>query len=110
MTSPNKSELWNWWQRKKFGLPEEEKVTSPKVGYFKNPEDKKPFFDPGIDGVPCPICGCGLMRFDLKTISVADTGRTVSLFYRTHKSCYDELSTEQQLALDSAVTGIGINP
>lgn len=72
-------------------------------GFYTDPEQTDPTFDPGVDGVPCPACHKPLTRDDLRTVSLMEIGGTRSLFYRLHKSCAVGLSREQQVDFDEQV-------
>lgn len=76
-------------------------------GYFDDPSQTEPAFDPGLD-VDCPICHTKLSR-PMKTISVMLDDPNLggrdsrSYFYRAHKDCYDALAPEQETNLDGAI-------
>jgi hypothetical protein len=62
-------------------------IVTPVIGWYSAPGQKVPEFDPGIDGVDCPLCLHPLNGQDLRTYSLCEPGATHSIFYRTHKSC-----------------------
>ncbi|CAG0946253.1 hypothetical protein ANRL1_02870 [Anaerolineae bacterium] len=70
-------------------------------GYFASPLSEAPDYDPGLE-VECPVCYCRLSH-PVKTISVMAEGDSKSYFYRTHKSCYDNLTPENETELDSFI-------
>ncbi len=82
----------------------------PLIGYYTRADQKRdePDVDPPHTG-PCPACGAPIAIEEVRTISVAWSGerRTLSLFYRMHRSCQDGLSEEAQMALDYTVLKIG---
>lgn len=81
-------------------------------GYFDSPhQEAPPAYDPGLDAL-CPVCNKPIGEFtpntpNIKTISLMlvdpELGYFLadrSYFYRVHKVCYENLSDEQQAALD----------
>jgi hypothetical protein len=68
-------------------------------GYFDNPAEETPVYDPTLD-VDCPVCFKKL-SLPVKTISLMLVGDSRSYFYRTHKACYDGLSPDEKTKLDS---------
>lgn len=67
------------------------------LGYFDHPSQETPAFDPGLN-VICPFCARDLER-PMMTISLMDDARRErSLFYRSHKACYEE-STDREITL-----------
>lgn len=70
-------------------------------GYFTNANQEVPEYDPGLN-VDCPICE-KLLAAPMKTISVLLEGDDRSFFYRTHKTCYESLTEDEQTKLDSLV-------
>ncbi len=72
-------------------------------GYFDNPLQETPAYDPGLD-VDCPVCYDRLSH-PMKTISVMAVGDSKSYFYRVHKTCFESLSEEQAIELDSVIIG-----
>ncbi len=58
-------------------------------GYFDDPGDQAPTFDPGLD-VPCPFCLRPVGKGGIKTISLMLIGGSRSYFYRAHKCCYQQ--------------------
>lgn len=82
-------------------------------GYFTSAGQSKPEYDPGLDGVPCPICSKDLDPGDVRTISLMvpkewfTDGKRVSVsgdrsyFYRVHKSCHEPLSEVERSKVDS---------
>lgn len=71
-------------------------------GYFDNPVDKNPTFDPGLS-VPCPFCLQSVVKGALKTISLMLIGGGRSYFYRTHKGCYERASSKDVNRLESSL-------
>lgn len=70
-------------------------------GYFNSPEDETPAHDPGTDTI-CPICVEKLSE-PLKTISLMKRHDARSYFYRTHKGCYEGLTSEDICNLESSL-------
>jgi hypothetical protein len=83
-------------------------------GYFDNPQQSKPIFDPGFD-VPCPACGNVIGYHSeinpLKTISLMDYHREdgKSWFFRVHKYCWNQLSDDDQIEIEMSVLQTGKN-
>ena len=71
-------------------------------GYFDNPEAKVPAFDPGLS-VSCPFCLQSVVKGALKTISLMPIGGSRSYFYRAHKGCYEQASSEDVNKLESSL-------
>lgn len=74
-------------------------MTAIIYGYFDNPNEEAPAYDPGLE-VGCPVCSENISP-PLKTISLMLAGDSRSYFYRTHKVCYDGLSPDEKIKLDS---------
>lgn len=74
-------------------------MTKTIYGYFDSPDNETPAYDPALD-VECPVCAEKL-SLPVKTISLMLVGDNRSYFYRTHKTCYERLSSEEQTQLDS---------
>lgn len=79
----------------------------PLFGYFDDPAQTEPAFDPGLD-VDCLICHTKLSRPMLCVDLMLDDpnlgGRdSRSYFYRVHKECYESLTPEQVTDLDSVI-------
>lgn len=70
-------------------------------GWFDKPENEQPTHDPGLAAI-CPICGKQLEK-PIKTISLMKQGDSKSYFYRTHKTCYDNLSEEEICQIESSL-------
>lgn len=70
-------------------------------GWFDNPLHDEPTHDPDLDGI-CAICAKKL-QLPVKTISLMKEGDSRSYFYRTHKNCYEELSEQDIIILDSSL-------
>jgi hypothetical protein len=81
-------------------------------GYYSDPSQTKPEFDPGIE-VPCIICAKDLTADDIRTISlmaISDVEHDAeglsfkrdnrSYFYRVHRSCHESLTEEQRTKVD----------
>lgn len=66
-------------------------MTTP-YGYFNEPTQTVPVFDPGLD-IPCLICHHPLDS-PMVTISFMVQGDTRSYFYRAHKWCYTSADPE----------------
>lgn len=72
-------------------------------GYFDDPEQTEPVFDPGLD-VFCPVCYQKLTGFrQIVTISLLVEGDNRSYFYRVHKGCHMNLDEAQQSNLDGLI-------
>lgn len=73
-------------------------------GYFDDPTQLKPTYDPELE-VDCPICNQPLNypTRQVKTISLMAEGDSRSYFYRTHKTCYENLSPQEVTNLDSII-------
>ena len=82
--------------------PHEIDVKGKIFGYFDSPENKAPAFDPGLR-VPCPFCLHLLDKSALKTISLMPVGGSRSYFYRAHKGCYEQASSDDILNLESSL-------
>jgi len=77
-------------------------IRSDIFGWFDNSDQEKPAHDPGLETI-CPICAKKLSR-PLMTISLmSEANRDKSYFYRVHKNCYDDLTTEEEISLDSSL-------
>ena len=72
----------------------------PWVGYYDDPSQDSPVFDPGLE-VNCPVCLKALVE-PVKTISLWGDPPEYSLFYRTHKQCWEALSPAQQSEHDAS--------
>lgn len=70
-------------------------------GWFDSGNAEVPAHDPGL-GTICLICGEGL-RNPIKTISLMKDGDDKSYFYRTHKYCYENLSSDEVCKLESSL-------
>lgn len=69
-------------------------------GYFDDPEQEKPTFDPGL-ATACPVCNKPLRDHDnIVTISLGMSGDARSYFFRSGKSCYESLTDHQQSLID----------
>jgi hypothetical protein len=68
-------------------------------GYFSTPDLQVPDYDPGLS-VSCPACNHMLHR-PVLAISLMVPGDGRSYFYRVHKECYDSLSHEKEIDIDS---------
>lgn len=77
------------------------KVKKELIGYFDNAEQLEPAYDPGL-AIDCLICNFRLSK-PVKTISLLKPGDPKSYFYRTHKSCYENLSATAITDLDSTI-------
>ena len=55
------------------------------LGYFDDPTQQEPTFDPGVD-ISCPVCLRKLYD-PMKTISLMKIGSNKSYFFRIHKHC-----------------------
>lgn len=62
-------------------------------GFFDSAEDEIPTHDPGLE-TNCPICG-NKLEHPIKTISLMREGDNKSYFYRTHKSCYENMAASE---------------
>lgn len=66
------------------------------VGYFDDPSQTIPAFDPGADA-GCAICGGhGLTNDNCRTHSIMLPGTGRSYFYRTHRACADDQDSSEQ--------------
>lgn len=74
-------------------------------GYFDQPNQEEPAFDPGLD-VACPFCQSRLLQ-PVVTISLMVPGDSRSYFYRADRACYynaaDEIVTEVESVLVDAI-------
>lgn len=64
-------------------------------GYYDNPTQTEPAYDPGVEGTLCPYCLIELNHLDIRSYSLMVPGDSKSFFYRVHRSC-DELVTEDE--------------
>lgn len=71
------------------------------MGYFDDPKQTTPAFDPGLD-VACPIC-LGTLSTPLVTISLMVPGDDRSFFYRAHRACWDSTTSEEQSHLEGTL-------
>jgi hypothetical protein len=72
-------------------------------GYFDDPDQTVPAFDPGLDA-PCPAClNVHLGNWPVVTISLMVPGDNRSYFYRMHKRCYEQLNDDQRNIFDSDI-------
>ena len=77
-------------------------------GYFDDPKQTVPVFDPGFD-VPCPCCGKKVGRHNeknrLKTINLMDFDRkdNRSWFFRVHNNCWRNISDDDQQVIEMSV-------
>lgn len=85
-------------------------------GYYESPDqaDGQPTFDPGIDGVNCPVCDRPLVEAPRCTVSFMgwEPRGERSYFFRAHRDCYKPLSLEQQVAYEGAIIDLlrrGVN-
>lgn len=72
-------------------------------GYFSDAMQEEPEYDPGLEA-ECPVCHKRLIAtpvINLVTISLMAPDDNRSYFYRAHKSCYEDLTSEQETAIDS---------
>ena len=79
------------------------------VGYFDDPEQTTPAYDPGPEGL-CPICCHPVGRHSednpLVTISLAHqsmTHRHRSYFFRAHKNCWSHTTPQEQELIESSI-------
>lgn len=68
-------------------------------GYFSSPSLEVPDHDPGLSAT-CPACNQRLYR-PVLTISLMVPYDERSYFYRVHKECYEKLTHEQEIDIDS---------
>lgn len=78
-----------------------EPMTTKPFGYFDDPAQTEPTYDPGLE-IDCPVCHKPLAT-PYKTISLMVPGDDRSYFYRTHRACYANLTLEQETELDSLI-------
>jgi len=71
----------------------------PIYGYFTDPLQTEPVFDPGLSA-PCRICARPLNATDVRTISLMVPDDTRSYFYRVHRSCHEPLSETDRVKVD----------
>ena len=71
-------------------------------GYFDNPHENEPAYDPGL-GVDCPVCEKTLAHRLVRTISLMLPGDTRSYFYRVHAACWRRLTEAEKTIYDSAI-------
>ncbi len=71
-------------------------------GYFDNPADRVPDFDPGLS-MACPFCLQSIAKGALKTISLMPIGGSRSYFYRAHKGCYEQATPADTNKLESSL-------
>lgn len=80
------------------------------IGWFDNPHETEPAYDPGISMVDCPFCNESLGRHSptnrLMTISIVSEGVDgKSLFYRAHKDCYQR-DAERVSKIEDEIIGV----
>jgi hypothetical protein len=78
-------------------------------GYFDDPGDQAPTFDPGL-GVPCPFCLRPVGKDGIKTISLMPIEGNRSYFYRAHKGCYEQVSPDDIARLESSLIDTVVVP
>lgn len=72
------------------------------VGFFERDDQQYPSYDPGLS-VSCPICMRALAE-PVKTISLMPmAGDSRSLFFRTHKHCWEAASAKEQSEIEGAI-------
>jgi hypothetical protein len=77
-----------------------EQELQPRIyGYFTEPTQTIPEFDPGLDAL-CPICAKALDANDVRTISLMVPDDDRSYFYRVHRSCHEPLSKTDRCKVD----------
>lgn len=77
----------------------------PQVGYFDDPTQTVPAYDPPHDG-PCLVCWKPLSPEDVRTISLMWAEGARSFFFRVHRSCAEDdpgaVEKIEQAILDGA--------
>ncbi len=79
------------------------------VGYFDDPAQAEPVFDPGTD-VDCPVC---VLPLDypakaIRTVSLMPAKASPrSCFYRAHTGCLESLDDRERGFLDAAAMEAG---
>lgn len=82
------------------------------VGYFTSPEQVSPVHDPPFP-CACPVCGEPMTSADVRTVSIRlasppESGAPLlSLFYRLHRTCAEEISNDDLGALDNQAFDFG---
>lgn len=77
-------------------------VTEPSIfGYFDQPEQTAPTFDPGLDAL-CPHCLQKLER-PVRTISLLVPSDSRSFFYRVHRACAERATEQQVTEIESSL-------
>jgi hypothetical protein len=73
------------------------------IGFFTDPYASVPDYDPGV---PSECAACDRLMRDgdaLKTISLSLLGGDRSLFFRTHKACWEGLSEEERSRIEGEI-------
>lgn len=72
-------------------------------GYFEDPKQDVPTFDPGR-GALCPIClsACGGAK-PLVTVSLMRVGDARSYFFRAHKDCWKTASEQDKQRVEHSL-------
>jgi len=68
-------------------------------GYFTDPTQVEPVFDPGLSAA-CPVCAEVLNANNVRTISLMVPNNDRSYFYRVHRSCHEPLKDTDRCKLD----------
>ena len=71
-------------------------------GFFDDSATTVPSYDPGISGVPCPVCLRDL-SMPVKTISLMLAGDERSYFFRAHRSCWDAATDAEREQIEHAL-------
>lgn len=85
-------------------IEEKKKTVQPRkdiFGYFENSSDQSPTHDPGLETI-CIFCTIQLEP-PMKTISLMKDGDNKSYFYRCHKECYEKLSQNEIIEIESSL-------
>lgn len=81
----------------------EYKINKEDVGYYDNPAQTEPKHNPS-PFVGCPICEEKIDSEDnMRTISLGALSYGRSYFYRTHRTCHEDLGNQARLDLDQSV-------
>ena len=79
------------------------------VGYFDTSGAKEPAFDPGLD-VPDIVCWKPLRDKPRVTVSLAWLDGDRSYFFRSHKECWEGLSSSEQQRYEESALGRMTHP
>ena len=72
------------------------------VGYYTDYRQEEPVYDPGLEKA-CIVCIGDLTPDTCCSISLSPLHGSRSLFFRAHKSCWNNLPEQEQLAIESSI-------